>query len=165
MELAYDFNCYSEIEDYGHNYYLYSNSSHSRARIYNKKEELFDKQGIQIEDEQLMRFEIRIKPPISKQSPLRGNDFQFVNHFLEKFNGRFSPHLHDLKGELTSRDLYLLYKIMRRRDKKRLLSESKQFKKIRHIIENNAFNFSTPFVEKKDALFNWIPPEKRQIDT
>jgi len=180
MDFAFDFNCnitrhFTLVEgrtkvtdrhkdedtdvliEYRPNYYLYSNSNRKGARIYNKKKELLDKRGIEIEDEHLMRFEIIVKPSIIKQSPLRCKDFTLINQYLDEFNGCFIPRLHDLKGELTGKELDLLYNIMRRKKKKRLKSEAKQFAKIRPIIEKHAFNFSSHFAEQKDVLFTWIP--------
>ncbi|MGX2962115.1 hypothetical protein JNUCC23_23230 (plasmid) [Peribacillus sp. JNUCC 23] len=173
IELAYDFNDpisnhFSFIEantdirykhknkdakeDYGQNYYIYADSSPQQALIYDKKKQLREQKGIEIDDRYLLRYEITIKPKLNEQKPIHELQFDWVNQYLDKFT--FVPNMRDVNKSLFDS---LVLKIMRRRTKHMRKEPKKLRQKVRGLAEQNKFDFISIFDDNAEQLFNWLP--------
>lgn len=143
-----------EIVDCGENYYIYSDSSRQQSLIYNKKKQLKDVKGIEIDDKHLLRYEITIRPKKDEQKPIHELEFGWIEKYLEKFI--FIPNMKKIP-KLDNNTYKLMQKIMRRRGKDFKRIPERQGDKIKEIAKRNKFDFVSAFNNNIEQLFSWIP--------
>lgn len=151
MDVAYDFsskisNTYVQArtnakkdKSYNPNTYYFSRNSDSRALLYDKKKQLREKRRIEIADDHLIRYEIRMRLGKSKKR-LSDRDVNYIRPFMDKHTFIVSysslPHsTHEKKIIRDSKD----------RKKENLVATNHTKQKIRKVIREHSVPFFNIF--------------------
>ncbi|MGG0755773.1 hypothetical protein [Brevibacillus laterosporus] len=137
------------------NYYLYGQRNELSVCMYDKKKELAERKGIVIDDENMIRLELRVRPKIKNQRLLDG-DFSWLKKQFDRifFVPNGTAVIKSLKRENDKR---IFRNVKRRRMQEWSGVDRQTRKRIREAVKFNAVDLFELFQQyelHKDILWN-----------
>lgn len=137
------------------NYYLYGQRNELSVCMYDKKEELTERKGIIIDDENMIRLELRVRPKIKNQRLLDG-DFSWLKKQVDRIF--FVPNgTAVIKSLEREKDKRIFRNVKRRRMQDWSGVDRQPRKRIREAVKSNAVDLFELFQQyelHKDILWN-----------
>jgi hypothetical protein len=139
--------------NYNDNYYINSFKSNAFSLIYDKKAELAQ-EDIHIDDDYLTRFEMRIKPVLSKQTNvLYDNLYSLLAVYIDKFI--FIPDIKHLPITADERRILKRYGTSKKKQFPIGVSAYQKNKLVK-VIKDCRYNFLDTYIKHESNLFEWL---------